>query len=101
MFREPINVGELVTFRASINYAGRTSLEVGIRVEAENIRTGARRHTNSCYFTMVAVDEDGKPTIVPSFEPVSDTDRRRHKAARLRRDLRREFEQKFQSVAKG
>ena len=101
VFREPINVGELVTFRASINYAGRTSLEVGIRVEAENIRTGARRHTNSCYFTMVAVDEDGKPTIVPSFEPVSDTDRRRHKAARLRRDLRREFEQKFQSVAKG
>ena len=52
VFRQPIHVGELVTFRASINHAGRTSMEVGIRVEAENIRTGERRHTNSCYFTM-------------------------------------------------
>ncbi len=60
VFRQPIHVGELVTFRAAINYAGRTSMEVGIRVEAENIRSGARRHTNSCYFTMVAVDEEGR-----------------------------------------
>lgn len=99
VFREAINVGELVTFRASINYAGRTSVEVGIRVEAENIRTGNRRHTNSCYFTMVAVDDDGKPTAVPSFTPTTEPDLRRHRAAELRRGLRREFEQKFRSAA--
>lgn len=69
VFRQPIHVGELVTFRASVNYAGRTSMEIGIRVEAEEIRTGERRHTNSCYFTMVAVDAEGKPTTVPSFCP--------------------------------
>ena len=60
-FKEPINVGELVTFRASVNHAGRTSMEVGIRVEAEAIRSGTIRHTNSCYFTMVAVDDDRPP----------------------------------------
>ena len=64
-FKEPINVGELVTFRAAVNHAGRTSMEVGIRVEAENIRAGTVRHTNSCYFTMVAVDDDGRPAEVP------------------------------------
>ncbi|MBW8285139.1 MAG: acyl-CoA thioesterase, partial [Rhizobium sp.] len=61
VFRQPIHVGELVTFLASVNHAGRTSMEIGIRVEAEDIRSGERRHTNSCYFTMVAVDEAGKP----------------------------------------
>ncbi len=65
-FKEPINVGELVTFRA-VNHAGRTSMEVGIRVEAENIRAGTRRHTNSCYFTMVAVDNAGRPAEVPAL----------------------------------
>ena len=65
MFKEPINVGELVSFRASVNHAGRTSMEIGIRVEAEDIRQGTRRHTNSCYFTMVAVDEEGRPAPVP------------------------------------
>ena len=65
-FKEPINVGELVTFRAAVNHAGRTSMEIGIRVEAENIRTGTGRHTNSCYFTMVAVDDDGRPAEVPA-----------------------------------
>ena len=66
LFKEAIQVGELVTFRASINDTGRTSMEVGIRVEAENIRSGQRRHTNSCYFTMVAVDEAGRPVRVPA-----------------------------------
>ncbi|WP_427858290.1 acyl-CoA thioesterase [Ensifer adhaerens] len=71
VFRQPIHVAELVTFLASINHAGRTSMEVGIRVEAENIRTGERRHTNSCYFTMVAVDAEGHPTAVPPYSPVT------------------------------
>jgi acyl-CoA hydrolase len=99
MFKEPINVGELVTFRASINHTGRTSMEVGIRVEAENIRSGQRRHTNSCYFTMVAVDEAGRPVRVPELEATSTIDIRRYKAAELRRTLRREFAERLASVA--
>ena len=92
VFKEPINVGELVTFRASINHAGRTSMEVGIRVEAENIRSGLRRHTNSCYFTMVAVDDTGKPAQVPAYVPATELEKRRYQAALLRKELRREFE---------
>ncbi|MBE0554584.1 MAG: acyl-CoA thioesterase [Rhodobacteraceae bacterium] len=99
IFKEPILVGELVTFRASINHAGRTSMEVGIRVEAENIRSGHRRHTNSCYFTMVAVDEAGKPAPVPAFAPQTDIERRRHQAALLRKALRREFDARHREVA--
>jgi acyl-CoA hydrolase len=100
IFKEPINVGELVTFRASINYAGRTSMEVGIRVEAEDIRAGTRRHTNSCYFTMVAVDGEGRPVAVPEWHPETEIDRRRHRAAELRRTLRREFADRLKVVAK-
>ena len=77
-FKEPIHVGDLVTFKSCINYTGRTSMEVGIRVEAENIRSGERRHTNTCYFTMVALDDDRKPTAVPPLELVTDEDRQRH-----------------------
>jgi acyl-CoA hydrolase len=98
VFRQPIHVGELVTFRASINYAGRTSMEVGIRVEAENIRTGERRHTNSCYFTMVAVDAEGRPTDVPPYSPANETRERRLRAAETRRNLRREFEERFRAA---
>src|SRR3989338_6436063 len=64
-FRHPIRIGELVNFKASVNYVGRTSMEVGIRIEAENLKTGKKRHTNSCYITMVSLDESGKPTPVP------------------------------------
>ena len=98
VFRQPIHVGELVTFRASINHAGRTSMEVGIRVEAENIRTGERRHTNSCYFTMVAVDAEGRPTAVPPYNPVTAVRKQRQRAAEVRRNLRREFEVRFQAA---
>ncbi len=99
MFKEPIHVGELVTFRASVNHTGRTSMEIGIRVEAENIRSGERRHTNSCYFTMVAVDDAGKPLRVPALQPKDVVDVRRYKAAELRRTLRREFAERLESVA--
>ncbi|MGO4450874.1 acyl-CoA thioesterase [Phyllobacterium sp. TAF24] len=98
VFRQPIQVGELVTFRASINYAGRTSMEVGIRVEAEDIRSGERRHTNSCYFTMVAVDADGRPTEVPPFHPTTEIGQQRLRAAEVRRTLRREFETRFRAA---
>jgi acyl-CoA hydrolase len=98
VFRQPIRVGELVTFRASVNLAGRTSMEIGIRVEAEDIRTGERRHTNSCYFTMVAVDADGKPTTVPELVADTGAKRRRLGAAEARRALRREFESRFEAL---
>lgn len=66
-FKKPIYLGELVTCHASINYVGKTSMEVGIKVVAENLTTGEIRHTNSCYFTMVAVDENMKPVAVKSL----------------------------------
>ncbi|MBU1836672.1 acyl-CoA thioesterase [Loktanella salsilacus] len=90
VFKEPIAVGELVTFRASVNYAGRTSMEIGIRVEAENIRDGTRRHTNSCYFTMVAVDAAGKPFAIPKLAVDTPVRQRRVDAAIRRRQQARD-----------
>ena len=66
-FLSPIEVGELVTMKASINYVGRSSMIIGIRVEAENIQTGVVKHCNSSYFTMVAKDKDGKSIPVPGL----------------------------------
>jgi acyl-CoA hydrolase len=89
VFREPIHVGELVTFQASVNYTGRTSMEIGIRVTTQDLMHRVVRHTNSCYFTMVAVDDSGRPTPVPPWTPETDIERRRHDAAARRRELRR------------
>jgi acyl-CoA hydrolase len=88
IFRQAINVGELVTFLASVNHTGRTSMEVGIKVVAENIRSQQRRHANSCFFTMVAVDDDGKPAPVPPLAPGNDIERARFAAAVERKRLR-------------
>ena len=99
-FQEPVHVGELVTFKAAVNYTGRTSMEIGIRVEAENIREGSRRHTNSCYFTMVAMGDDRKPVPVPAYAPQSDAELRRYRAAEIRRELRREMQVRFAAAAK-
>jgi acyl-CoA hydrolase len=98
MFREPINVGELVTFNASINHTGTSSMEVGIKVLAENIRTQETRHANSCFFTMVAVDDDRKPTPVPPLRPFSPEERRRYAAAELRKQLRQEYRSRFEAA---
>ena len=84
-FLEPIHIGELVTFTASVNAAWRTSMEVGVRVEAEQPREGRLRHTNTAYLTMVALDDDGRPTEVPPLEAVSDDERRREREAQTRR----------------
>ena len=89
VFREPIHVGELVTFEASVNFTGRSSMEVGIRVSAEDFRAGRIRHTNSCYFTMVAIDDDRKPIAVPPLVPSTDEERLRWDEAVTRRELRR------------
>jgi len=76
-FLKPIEIGELVTLRASINYVGTSSMVVGIRVESENIQTGKVNHCNSSYFTMVAKDKDGKSLPVPGLVLESDDDIRR------------------------
>ncbi len=89
-FREPIHLGDLVVMKASVNFVGRSSMEVGVRIEAENLRTGVRRHTNSCYLTFVAIDEKGRPIEVPPLLPETDDERRRHSAARDRRRRRLE-----------
>ncbi len=95
IFRQPIHVGELVTFLSSVNHTGRSSMEVGIRVVAENVRSRAQRHVNSCYFTMVAVDDDGHPAAVPSLRPVTETEKRRFEEAALRKHLRLELDERF------
>jgi acyl-CoA hydrolase len=92
-FREPIHVGDLVVMKASVNFVGRTSMEVGVRIEAEDLLTGARRHTNSCYLTFVAIDRNGKPVEVPQVLPESDDEKRRYDAARDRRRRRIEERQ--------
>lgn len=101
MFKEPIHVGELLHCRATVNYVGRTSMEIGIKVEAENIRSQTVRHTNSCYFTMVAVDDDGKSVAVPQFTPETQVDKKRWRAAELRKELRREHAKRLEEAAKG
>jgi acyl-CoA hydrolase len=89
-FRQPIQVGELVTFSAAVNYTGSTSMEIGIRVDTENISTGVRRHTNSCYFTMVAVDEEGRPHPVRPLTPHDPVAKRRYRDAQQRRAASRD-----------
>lgn len=89
-FREPIHVGELVVLKASVNFVGRSSMEIGVRVEAEDLRTGLRRHTNSCYLTFVAIDAAGRPAQVPTIIAESRDERRRYEAAQARRARRLE-----------
>ena len=96
-FREPIHVGDLVVMKASVNYVGRTSMEVGVRVEAEELLSGRRRHTNSCYLTFVAVDRNGRPIEVPAVLAETPDEMRRFQSAQQRRQLRlaeRESERK-------
>lgn len=90
MFRDTIHVGELVTFSASVNYTGRTSMEIGIRIDTEDIQQRTTRHTNSSYFTMVAVDADKQPVPVPPLIPTTPTMRQRYESARHRRRAQRQ-----------
>jgi len=99
MFRQPIHVGELVTFLASVNHTGTSSMEIGIKVVAENIRTQVMRHVNSCFFTMVAVDDQRKPIAVPSLRPFTQEEKRRYEAAIIRKSLRQELTQRFEAAA--
>lgn len=89
-FREPVHLGDLVIMKCSVNYVGRTSMEVGVRVESEDLETGNRRHTNSCYLTFVAIDRNGRPIEVPRLIPESEDEIRRYEAAKERRRRRLE-----------
>ena len=98
MFRQPIHVGELVTFLSSVNHTGSSSMEIGIKVIAENIQNRVVRHVNSCFFTMVAVDDERKPQSVPQLRPFSPDEKRRFAAAETRRTMRREMEKRFSEI---
>jgi acyl-CoA hydrolase len=87
-FLDPVHIGHLVTVRATVNAAWRTSMEVGVRVESENVRTREARHTSTAYLTMVALDDGGHPTPVPPLAPESPDERRREQEAQLRRNNR-------------
>jgi acyl-CoA hydrolase len=93
-FVQPVVVGQLVTVRATVNAAWRTSMEVGVRVESENVRSGERTHTSTAYLTMVAIDDDARPAPVPPIECETDDECRREREAQVRRENRlREREQ--------
>jgi len=98
-FREPVYIGDILAIKATVRHVGRTSMLVGIRVEAENIRAGTVRHTNSCYFTMVAVDDAGRPAEVPPLHLETPAELRRNRAAELRRKLRRQIAAEMERAA--
>jgi acyl-CoA hydrolase len=87
-FLTPIHLGEIVRLQAQVNFVGRTSMEVGVRVETENPKNGARRYTTKAYLTFVAIDADGKPRAAPSLALEHDEDRRRAADADARRKAR-------------
>jgi len=87
-FLQPVEVGDLVSLLARVNYTGRTSLVVGIKVTAENVKQRLVKHTNTSYFTMVAKDENDKPTAVPGLLLTSEEDIRRYAESILRKDLK-------------
>ena len=87
-FLSPVNVGEIVILQAQVNFAARTSMEVGCRVETEHMHTGVRRNVTKAYLTFVAVDELGRPRPVRALELVTDEDHRRHREAMQRREAR-------------
>ncbi len=88
LFKQPIYAGEMVSYLANINYVGKTSMEVGVRVVAENLKSGTQRHVITCYFTMVAVDENMKPCSVPRLIPETEEEKRWYKAGEARRQIR-------------
>jgi acyl-CoA hydrolase len=97
-FLHPVYVGNLVTVRATVNAAWRSSMEVGVRVEAEDIRTAEVTHTSTAYLTMVALDEEGRPAPVPSIAPETPEEHRRAREAQFRRDNRLEERRRIEEA---
>jgi acyl-CoA hydrolase len=97
-FLHPVQIGDLLTIRASVNDVGRTSMEVGVRVEAENMLTGEVTYTSSCYIVMVALDDDGNPCAVPPVVAETPIEKRRMAAAKIRRMRRRQLQAELESA---
>ena len=91
-FKNPIEVGDLVTFKCNVNYVGKTSMEVGVRVEGERIREKKEYHAISSYFTMVSVNEDGKPMEVPRLKFESEIEEKLFEAGKMRCAMRKEIQ---------
>lgn len=99
-FKQQVNVGELVTFQARVNHVGRSSMEIGVDVFAEHLRTYEKRYTTSCYFTMVAIDEQGKSVEVPRLQLVTEEEKMRFAAAEIRKKMRQESLEKIRDLQK-
>lgn len=100
-FLHPVRLGELLTFAAAVNATWRSSMEVGVRVQAENPRTGEQHHTNTAYVTMVAVDDDGRPVAIPALLANSPDEQRREREAQLRRANRLTEREQIQAAREG
>ncbi|MBW1781766.1 MAG: acyl-CoA thioesterase [Deltaproteobacteria bacterium] len=101
-FHHPVFIGNVLTLKASINMVGRTSMEIGVRAETEDLLTGKIHHTASAYLTFVALDPDGRPTQVPGLILKTEEEKRRNREARDRRELRfaeKKKEKSYQSTA--
>jgi acyl-CoA hydrolase len=98
-FLSPVHIGQLLVLRSSVNRVFRTSMEVGVRVTVEDLRTGAIRHTSSAYLTFVALDDDGKPTPVPPVIPETPEEKRRFEEAGERRRYRLELKERLRRKA--
>ena len=99
LFKQPIHIGELVTAKATVNHTGRTSMEIGVKLTSECTTTGEERHTHTCYFTMVAVDDQGSPTPVTPLEINNESQRRRWKKAKLRLALRKSMAEEMAKIS--
>ena len=89
-FLSPAELGDMLILRSSVNYTGKTSMEVGVRIESENPQTGKVNHTATAYMTFVAIDNNNRPTSVPMIKPVSEDEKRRYKEAKVRHKLNKE-----------
>jgi acyl-CoA hydrolase len=101
LFKQPIFVGDYVTFYSKVNHVGTSSMVIGIKVTAEDLKTGKVRHTNTCYFTMVAIDDNGKPTPVPPLTLDDEIEKRRFKEAELMKKLRKDYQAQLQAIKQG
>ncbi len=100
-FKQPVRVGELVTFYANINYTGRCSMEVGVKVVAEDLHSQVKRHTNSCYFTMVAKNEDGSSREVPPLSLETEIEQKLFEAGKMRKVMREEIAERNRALHVG
>ena len=95
-FKEPIFAGELVTCKARVNFVGRTSMEVGVQVTAEHLLSGVKRHTNTCFLTFVAIDQDHRPCPVPGLDLETEEDDRRFREGKRRREVRQQLDKELE-----